>query len=92
MNSLVLKTEPIAQKVTCDNEELKVYLYDGRIIAVPIVWFPRLMNATQEQRNNYQLLGIGEGIYWEDIDEDISVRGLLAGNPSIELNHIHKIA
>ena len=66
MNSLVLNTEPIAQKVVCNDDELNVYLSDGRLISVPIIWFPRLMNASQEQRNNYQLLGLGEGIYWEE--------------------------
>jgi Protein of unknown function (DUF2442) len=92
MSSLFLKTEPIAQKVICNNDELNVYLSDGRLISVPTIWFPRLLNATQEQRDEYCLLGAGEGIHWDDIDEDISVRGLLAGNPSIEFDHLHNIA
>jgi hypothetical protein len=88
MSSLFLKTEPIAQKVICTSDELNVYLVDGRYISVPIIWFPRLFYATQAQRNNYCLLGGGEGIHWEDVDEDISVRGLLAGRPSIEFDHL----
>ncbi len=84
MNSLELKTEPYAQKVTCTQTELNVYLSDGRLISVPLVWFPRLFNASQQQLTNYEILGLGEGIYWSEIDEDISVRGLLAGNPSVE--------
>ena len=84
MSSLVLHVEPCAQVVQCSDTELIVHLTDGRIISVPLIWFPRLANATAEQRKNYELLGMGEGIHWPDIDEDISILGLLAGNPSVE--------
>jgi hypothetical protein len=57
-----------------------VSLVDGRTIAVPLVWFPRLASASQKQLANYELLGGGEGIHWQDVDEDISVEGLLRGN------------
>jgi hypothetical protein len=66
---------------------LAVSLSDGRTIAVPLVWFPRLVNATPQQRERYELMGKGTGIHWPDIDEDISVSGLLAGRPSVEARH-----
>jgi len=52
----------------------------GRKIVVPLVWFPRLLNATKDQLENYEILGDGEGIHWPDIDEDLSVAGLLSGS------------
>jgi Protein of unknown function (DUF2442) len=60
-------------------DELKMFvrLDDGREIAVPIDWFPRLRDATEQQRKNWRLIGGGEGIHWEDIDEDVLVEGLL---------------
>jgi Protein of unknown function (DUF2442) len=57
-----------------------VQLADGRAITAPLVWFPRLFNATASARNNWILLGDGEGIHWPDADEDLSVEGLLGGN------------
>lgn len=57
-----------------------VSLIDGRTIAIPLVWFPRLASANQKQLANYELLGDGEGIHWQDVDEDISVAGLLREN------------
>lgn len=65
-------------------DELTVTLSDGRRLAVPVVWFPRLAKAGPQERAKYELLGDGEGIQWPKIDEDISVAGLLAGRPSIE--------
>jgi hypothetical protein len=56
---------------------LTIFLEDGRVISVPIVYFPRLLNATPEQRNSWRLIGRGQGINWEEIDEDLSVEGLL---------------
>ena len=52
---------------------------DGRTLSVPLVWFPRLLDATAEQRANWRLTGQGEGMHWEDLDEDLSVAGLLRG-------------
>ena len=63
---------------------LNVDLSDGRTISVPLAWFPRLLHSTQEERNNWPLIDTGPGIHWEDIDEDISMEGLLAGKPSAE--------
>ena len=57
---------------------------DGRSISVPIAWFPRLLHASEQERNNWRLIGKGQGIHWEDIAEDISIEELLAGRPSGE--------
>lgn len=70
---------PRAREVAITEDELAVVLADGRKISVPLVWFPRLLHATTEQRQNFELLGEGEGIHWPDIDEDLSVAGLLRG-------------
>ena len=67
----------IAVDVRVDSQMLQVYLSDGRIISVPIEWFPKLRDASEKQRNNWRLIGGGIGIHWEDIDEDLSVAGLL---------------
>lgn len=75
---------PNAETVTVTEDTLSVDLSDGRTISVPLAWFPRLLNASPEERQNWRLIGKGEGIQWEDIDEDISVEGLLAGRPSGE--------
>ncbi len=75
---------PAAQRVTVTKDTLTVDLSDGRTIAVPLAWFPRLMQATQQERKHWRLIGRGQGIHWEDLDEDISVEGLLAGRPSGE--------
>jgi hypothetical protein len=63
-------------------DELTVQLTDGRRISAPLVWFPRLLNATKEQREQWELLGDGEGIHWPAVDEDLSVAGLLRGSPA----------
>lgn len=64
----------------CTEDALSVELLDGRTITVPISWFPTLSNAKQSQRENWEILGNGEGIHWPDLDENLSVSGLLAGN------------
>ena len=83
MNSLAVET-PRAYSVKCTEQELIVFLADGRSLSVPIVWFPRLARADSNQRADYAILGDGEGIHWPQIDEDISVFGLIAGKPSVE--------
>jgi hypothetical protein len=65
-------------------DTLSVELADGRTIAVPLAWYPRLANATEEEWSSWRLLGGGRGIHWPAIDEDISVANLLAGQPSAE--------
>lgn len=75
---------PKAENLRVTKDTLTVDLSDGRTVSVPLAWFPRLLRATQEERNNWRLIGKGHGIHWEDIDEDVSVEGLLAGRPSGE--------
>jgi hypothetical protein len=75
---------PNAIDVTVSEETLSVDLNDGRTVSVPLAWFPELIHAAPEERNNWRLIGKGQGIHWEDIDEDISVEGLLAGKSSGE--------
>lgn len=70
---------PKAEDVKVTRNTLQMELSDGRTISVPLDWFPRLVHATPEERNNWRLIGKGHGIHWEDIDEDISTEGLLAG-------------
>ena len=75
---------PDAQSVRVTGDTLSVDLSDGRTISVPVAWFPRLQQASSEERKNWRLIGKGQGLHWVDIDEDISVEGLLAGKPSGE--------
>lgn len=73
-----------AQHVSVTEDSLAVDLVDGRTISVPIGWYPRLLHGTSEERNNWRLVGEGEGIHWPDLDEDVSVENLLAGKLSGE--------
>ena len=78
-------TNPVyAKSAEYTEHEMIVHLSDGRSLSVPIVWFPRLAQATPLERADFELLGGGEGIHWPQLDEDISVIRLLAGRPSIE--------
>jgi len=78
MNTLPVKQfTAIAIDVRVTSEMLQVYLSDGRVVSVPIEWFPKLRDASEKERNNWRLIGKGVGIHWEDIDEDLSVAGLL---------------
>ena len=80
----VANIEPLAAEVSVGEHELLVDLVDGRRIAVPLAWFPRLLHASEQQRNEFELIGDGEGIHWPGVDEDISVRGLVLGYTSVE--------
>ena len=73
-----------ATSVAITEDTLTADLSDGRTISVPLTWYPRLVHATTEERCNWRLVGGGEGIHWPDLDEDLSVEGLLAGRPSGE--------
>ncbi len=85
MNISAVEIEvPKAENVRVTKDTLSVDLSDGRTISVPLEWFPRLVHAAPEERNNWRLIGRGHGIHWENIDEDISVEGLLAGRASGE--------
>ena len=85
MSTLAIKVEsPLIEQVTIRYDTLSVDLSDGRTISVPLAWYPRLLHATPQERNRWRIIGQGEGIHWEDIDEDISLNALLAGIPSGE--------
>src|SRR5262245_8485259 len=75
---------PNAESVTITDDALTVALSDGRTLSVLLAWFPRLLHATPEERDNWRFIGKGQGIHWEDVDEDISIENLLAGEPSGE--------
>jgi hypothetical protein len=76
--------EAAAQGVKIDDDALTVDLSDGRTIAVPLAWFPRLLHGTAAERSNWRLIGAGEGIHWPDLDEDVRIASLLAGRRSSE--------
>ena len=73
-----------AMDVTVTEEALTVDLEDARTISVPLAWYPRLTHGTLEERNNWCIIGMGDGIHWPDLDEHISVENLLTGSPSSE--------
>jgi hypothetical protein len=82
MTSSMITTDERVADVMVTEDTLSVTLMDGRTISVPLVWYPRLLHAAPEQRQNWQIAGGGYGIHWPDIDEDLSAEGLLRGAPS----------
>ena len=82
MGILALNADERVADVRIDEERLSVDLMDGRTIAVPLAWYPRLFDATPEQRRNWVRAGGGYGLHWPDIDEDLSTEGLLRGAPA----------
>ena len=80
MSTLAVQTHPLAQHVEFTDDDLIASLVDGRNVIVPLIWFPRLSIATRCPLENYELLGDGEEIHWPDLDEDLSVEGLLRGS------------
>ena len=76
------RTEPRARTVEVTDDEITAHLVDGRTISVPRAWSWRLAEATPEQRAHWELIGDGEGMHWPEIDEDLSVRGMLEGIPA----------
>jgi hypothetical protein len=84
MSTLTLEHEPLAATVTFSGQMLTVGLADGRSLAVPLEWYPRLAQATDQERSNWQLLGEGYAIEWPALDEHVGVAGLLAGRRSGE--------
>ncbi len=85
MNSSTIEIrQSRAQHIQVSPEDLVVDLEDGRTLSVPLAWYPRLFHATPEERQNWRMIGQGEGIHWPDLDEDISVEQLLLGIPSGE--------
>ena len=84
MITLRLETEPIATQITVTNEKLIVDLADGRSLSIPLEWYPRLVHASPQERQNWEILGDGYAIEWIDLDEHIGIEGLLAGKRSGE--------
>jgi hypothetical protein len=72
-------TSALAKSIDFTDDLMNVHLMDGRVIGVPLAWFPRLLAATPKQRKKYEIGGGGIGLHWPDLDEDLSVAGLLAG-------------
>jgi len=85
MNTLISEIQRArAHHVSLTEDSLTVDFLDGRTITVPLAWYPRLQHGTEKERNNWQLIGDGEGIHWPDLDEDISVGNIILGQPSGE--------
>ncbi len=85
MTTLAVEIRPAtARNVVVTDESITVELDDGRTISVPVAWYPRLLHATPEERNNWRLIAKGDGIHWSDLDEDISIENMLFGKPSGE--------
>jgi hypothetical protein len=84
MSTLVTEREVFAESVTFTDDAMTVHLDDGRSLSVPLAWYPRLLHGTSRQREQFELIGDGEGVHWPELDEDISVEGLLAGRRSAE--------
>ncbi len=82
MGILAIRADERVQNVNFTEETISVDLMDGRTITVPLAWYPRLLNATSDQRKNWQICGGGYGIHWDDIDEDLSTEGMLRGAPA----------
>ena len=88
MSTLVEKAEALAVDVSCSSDALSVTLSDGRVVSVPLEWFPRLAAASRRDRSDWELIGGGIGIHWAAIDEDISVASLLVPENFMRLpNH-----
>jgi len=82
---------PNAERVSMTDDTLSVELSDGRLVAVPLTWFPRLLHGSPAERQQWRLTGRGEGIHWDALDEDISVENLLAGKRSGESQESLKV-
>ena len=82
MGILAIRADERVKNVYFTEETVSVDLMDGRIITVPLVWYPRLLSATPKQRSNWEVCGGGYGIHWDDIDEDLSTEGMLRGAPA----------
>ncbi len=82
MNTAVNNIEPRIKHIEVSEDTITAYLVDGRTISVPLAWSWRLSDAAPEERNNWELIGDGQGVHWPDIDEDISAKGMLYGVPA----------
>jgi hypothetical protein len=84
MSTLVTERDVFAESVQFTDDSMTVLLDDGRALSVPLTWYPRLLHGKKTERQKFELIGDGEGIHWPELDEDISVEGLLAGRRSAE--------
>jgi hypothetical protein len=86
MTSLTIELVEISkiQQVTITDDTLSVDLSDGRTISVPLAWYPRLLHGSMEERNAYRFIAGGNGVHWDQLDEDISIKNLILGQPSGE--------
>ncbi len=82
MSILAIKTDERVKHVSFKEDTISVDLIDGRTIVVPLVWYPRLLNGSIEQRAKWEVCGGGYGIHWEELDEDLSTEGMLRGSPA----------
>ena len=80
--NIAANSDPRIASVEVTDDEIRATLFDGRKISVPLVWSWRLAGATPEQRQNFEIIGSGQGIHWPDLDEDISAIGMLTGGPA----------
>jgi hypothetical protein len=78
----ILAPDERVKDVEITEDALSVSLMDGRVISVPLAWYPKLLDASNAQRNNWRIAGGGYGIHWPDVDEDLSTEGLLRGAPA----------
>ncbi|MEI8207973.1 MAG: DUF2442 domain-containing protein [Methylococcales bacterium] len=89
MSTVVNIIEPRLLTIKVTEDEIIAYLVDGRTVSVPLIWSWRLSEATEKQRQNFEIIGDGQGIHWPDIDEDISIDGMLYGSPAHRRPHNH---
>lgn len=80
--STVASSDPRIQRVRVTRDEIVAHLVDGRVISVPLAWSWRLSEATPAERAHFRIIGTGQGVHWPDVDEDISVEGMLHGSPA----------
>jgi hypothetical protein len=79
--------DPRITAIEVTDDTITAHLADGRVVSVPLAWSWRLSDATTEQRNNFEIIGGGEGVHWADVDEDISAKGMLQGVPASPPKH-----
>ena len=80
--SIAVSADARVKEVSVGDDLITFYLVDGRIVSVPLAWSWRLSDASQQQRNHYEIIGDGQGVHWPDIDEDLSVEGMFHGIPA----------
>ena len=80
--SIAVSADARVKEVSVTNESITFCLVDGRVVSVPLAWSWRLSDANLNQRNNFEIIGVGQGVHWPDIDEDLSVEGMFNGVPA----------